>query len=174
LKTLLISGLTLAALAYPLVCQSTSSEPVEMTAEKMTSEGSVLRGVGAVEAKLGPLTLHAEAGVLNRESGEVTLTGHVQVVLPPRSDHYLFLYNSSALVTENAVDIFADEIDVKSGILQGSGHVRILAGRAHLTADRIEMLLTTAEALVTGDVQAVGVRLNPPSYLPQRLVPQRR
>ncbi len=78
MKTLLISGLTLAALAFPLTCQSTAGEIVDMTAHKITREGPFLRGEGAVEAKAAWLTLHAEAGVMNRQTSEVTLTAHVR------------------------------------------------------------------------------------------------
>jgi lipopolysaccharide assembly outer membrane protein LptD (OstA) len=158
LKSLLISGLTFVALACPLRCQPTTEEPVQMTAAKITRDGSVLHGTGSVKAKVGSIMFQAETGVLNRETGEVALSGHVHLVLPPRSDHNLFRYDGTALVTEHAVDVFADQMTVKNGNLKGSGHVRILADKAQLMADEIRMFLGNADARLTGNIQAVGVR----------------
>jgi hypothetical protein len=61
---------------------------------------------------------------------------------------------------------------VNGGILHGSGHVRILADRAQLTADRIDMVLLTGDSQVKENVRAVGVRLSPPNYLPLFLTPR--
>ena len=161
MKSLLISGLALVALAYPLISQPTAEEPVQMTAVKITRDGSVLRGTGSVKAKVGNIIFEAETGVLNRETGELALSGHVHLVLPPRSDHNLFRYDATALVTASAVDVFADQVKVKNGDLKGSGHIRIMADKTQLMANEIEMFLSTADARLTGNIQAVGVRVQP-------------
>jgi lipopolysaccharide assembly outer membrane protein LptD (OstA) len=143
-----------------------------MTAAKVTRDGSVLRGTGSVKAKVGNIMFQAETGVLNRETGELALSGHVHLVLPPRPDHNLFRYDATALVTVQAVDVFADQVKVKNGNLKGSGHIRILADKTQLMANEIEMFLSTADARLTGNIQAVGLRTQPrtPIFPPEIII----
>lgn len=156
MKALLILILALASLAPGQTLHLTGAEPVMMTADKLTHEGSVLRGSGHVEAKVGPFVLHGDQGTVHPETGEIDLRGHVNVTLPARTDHHLFRYDSQALVTDKPVELSADHMNLKNTLLQGSGHVKIRTEDGRLAGDQIVMYLNTADAEVRGNVQATG------------------
>ena len=157
MKSLVIQCAMLAAVAHPLTGQPSATGPIEMTARKMSRDGSILHGSGGVAVMIGNVALHAETGVWNRQTNEVILSGHVRVALPARTDHNLFRYDSSALVTGKACDVYADRLKVRNMSLAGAGHIKIDTGEAQLTADEIEMDLNTADARVKGNIQATGV-----------------
>ncbi len=140
---------------------------IEMTAKDLKKDGSVLRGRGAVEAKADQCMMRADEGTLNRETGEIDLRGHVHVVLPPRTDHTVFRYDSHALVTGKAVDVFADHIHVKNMLLQGSGHVQVRAAEGDLQADEIVMYMNTADAQLHGTVPAQGLHRGLKDFPPE-------
>jgi hypothetical protein len=156
LKRLLILAFSFAALAQPQTRPFTGAEQPEMTAGKLTRQGPLLRGTGGVDAKFGPLVLHADEGSLNAETGELDLSGHVHATLPARTDHSLFRYGSGALVTGKPVDLSADHVNLKNGLLRGAGHVEIRTVEARLQAGEIEMFLSTADARLTGIVDATS------------------
>ena len=134
----------------------TGGKHAEMAAKHLTHEGFILHGTGGVETRIGQFVLHADEGTLNPETGEIDLRGHAHLVLPARTDHTLFRYDSTALVTDKAVDLLADHLHVKNMMLQGSGHIQIRAGEDRLQADEIEMYLNTADGRVRGNVHASG------------------
>jgi lipopolysaccharide export system protein LptA len=146
LKPLLISLFALTALAQ--------TEQIEMTGGKLVREGSTLRGSQHVQAKAGPYVLQADEGIFNRDTGELDLRGHVRATLPARADHNLFRYDSHTLVTDQPVTISADQVHLKNSTLQASGHIGIRTVGAQLTADRMVMYLTSAEARLEGNIQS--------------------
>lgn len=119
-------------------------------AKHLVHEGSILKGTGGVETRVGLFVLQADEGTVNQQTGEIDLRGHAHMILPARADHTLFRYDSTALITDKAADVFADHLHVKNMILQGSGHIQILTSEKRLQAGEIEMHLSTADARLRG------------------------
>lgn len=154
MKLLLIPVFAVAAMAQVQTIPFTGTEQPEMTAGKLVHQGPLLRGTVGVEVKLGPLVLHAGEGTLNSETGELDLSGGVHVTLPARSDHSLFRYGTDALVTDKPVDLSADRLHLKNGLLRGAGHIEVRTADARLQGSEIEMYLRTADARLSGNVDA--------------------
>jgi lipopolysaccharide assembly outer membrane protein LptD (OstA) len=154
-KRLAIPLLALATLDYAQTSPA-QRDQIGMTAKHLTHDGTILRGRGGVEARMGKFVLHADEGTLNAATGEVDLRGHAHILLPARTDHTLFRYDSTALVTDKAVDLLADRIDVKNAILHGSGHIQVRGADDHLQADEVEMYLNSGDGRVSGNVQSSG------------------
>lgn len=146
-----IRALRICVAAIPLLAQTPS---IQLTATKLVREGSVLRGSGSVKTSLGAIAIASEKGSWDRSTGEVILTGRVHVILPPRTDHNLFRYENTALVTAGPAEIFADRIEVKDTFLRGSGNVKVRTGEGEATADRIEMSLHSADAQLFGNLRS--------------------
>ncbi len=136
--------------AIPLVCQTQS---VEMTATKLDRQGTLVRGSGGVKAKFGPVLVTSDSGTWDRSTGEVVLVNHVHVALPPRTDHNLFRYEDTGLVTAGPAEIFADRLTVKDMYLRGSGDVRVHTKKAKLprTGSRCRSIAATRSYLVMRD-----------------------
>jgi lipopolysaccharide assembly outer membrane protein LptD (OstA) len=168
LHPLLISAILLS---IPAQAQTAKAPPqhVEFVAARLTRAGTTLRGAGAVQAKAAGLILNSDEGTYNTETGEVDLRGHVRVTLPARTDHHLFRYDKESIVTEQSVDLSADRIDIKNHRLLGSGHVLVRLTGAQLRGDELELYLSTGDAQLRGNVQAVrqGKRGGRPEFPPE-------
>ena len=127
-----------------------------MTAKHLTHEGSILRGTGGVETRIGQIVLRGDEGTLNQQTGEIDLRGHAHAGLPARTDHTLFRHDSTALVTDKAVDVLADHLHVKNMVLEGSGHIQIRTADDWVRGDAFEIYLNSADGRVRGNVQSSG------------------
>lgn len=127
-----------------------------MTAKHLTHEGSILRGTGGVEGRVGQFVFRSDEGTLNSDTGEIDLRGHAHLIMPARTDHILFRHDSTALITDKSVDLFADRLHVKNMILQGAGHIQILCADDQLRADEVEMYLNSGDGRVRGNIQSTG------------------
>jgi lipopolysaccharide assembly outer membrane protein LptD (OstA) len=152
LLTIVVSAGLLPAQTSPVAALIGAS----MTAKRLTHDGSILRGTGGVEVRIGQFVLHSDEGALNAETEEIDLRGHARIVLPARTDHTLFRHDSTALITDKAVDLLADRLHVKNMILQGTGHVQIFGADDRLRADEVEIYLNTGDGRVRGNVQSTG------------------
>jgi len=139
-------------------------ERVDLTADKLVRTDNVLRGQGRVRAKLGALTILADEGALRVDTGEFQLRGHVVVNLPAREDHSLFRCGDSSVVTDRAVIVHADELNLKSGLLHAAGNILIRIVDAEpremseIKGDEMSMSLKTADATVRGNVHTNEVQ----------------
>ena len=146
----------LLAVAVSAVCQTnppTSTDRVELTADKVTHEGAIIRGTGHVRAKFGAFVLEGDEGSWRQDTGEVEVKGHARVVLPARPDRNWFRYDSSVVATENRAGLSADRLTVKNALLRGWGHVEVRAGDARMRSDEIEMFLNIGDARIRGNIK---------------------
>ena len=139
----------------------------------------MLRGQGRVRAEFGALTLQADEGALRVETGEVQLRGHVAVNLPAREDHSLFRCGDSSVVTDKAVIVHADELNLKNGLLQAAGNILIRlvdpepGEGSQVKGDEMAMSLKTADATVRGNVRTNEVQpLHPGQARPYLFPPE--
>jgi lipopolysaccharide assembly outer membrane protein LptD (OstA) len=154
----------LLLLSAALACgqtHATVADRPQMTAGKLSREGALVKGSGHVRAKLGPLTLEADEGVLHSDTGEVELRGHVGVTLPARSDRNIFRYGSDIVFSDQPVLLSADRLNVKDALLRGSGHIQVKTTKDLLAADEIEMYLSNGDARVRGNVRVNRTPPNP-------------
>jgi lipopolysaccharide export system protein LptA len=152
MKALLVPLLALAGVAHAQTSPATGSERPEINAQHLTHAGPLVRGTGGVEIRIGRLVLHGDQGSVNTETGEVDVRGRAEIVLPARVDHTLFRYDHGALVTDKTVYLSADHLHVKHMMLEGSGNIRVRTADDSLTADGVEMFLTSADGRVSGNV----------------------
>ena len=141
----------------------TDFDDLALTADKLIRNEGVLRGVGHVKAKLGPLVIQADEATSNSETGELQLRGHVQATLPARADHSVFRYDSGTLVTDKPIALYADRLSVKNGLLQASKNIKVRPVDAEspdvpqLQADEMFMYLRIADATLRGNVRTNGM-----------------
>ena len=151
----------LAAAGFAQASSSSASVHCDLTAGKLSRDGKLVRAGGHVKAKAEALDLAADQATCNTETGEVELLGHVQAVLPARADHSVFRYGSATFVTDKSVSIAADRLVVKTGLLQGWGHLVIrgldpVSQEVELRGDKMYMFLRTADATVSGNIKVSG------------------
>jgi lipopolysaccharide export system protein LptA len=116
---------------------------------------------GRAEAKVGSMVLHADEATLNRDTGELSMRGHVRVILPAREDHSVVRYGSGVILTDQAIGLTADRLTVKNGLLQASGNIVVLPTdpelpKVQLRGDEMYMYLKIGDATLRGNVKTVG------------------
>lgn len=156
----LLSRLSLLpVLLTPAIGQTSppaDSGRANLVAEKLTRNGAQVHAVGHAQATIGALAFHADEATFRSDTGELELRGHVRVALPARADKNLFRYDIGALVTDQPVDLSADRMTVKGGLLQASGNITVRPAGAQLQGDELSMTLSNADGTLTGHVRATG------------------
>ena len=148
----------LTAAGFAQASSSSGSDHCDLTAANLTREGKLVRASGQVKAKSEAVDLSADEATCNSDTGELELRGHVHAALPARADHSVFRYNSATFVTDKSVSIAADRLVVKTGLLQGWGHLVIrgldpVSKEVELRGDEMYMFLRTADATVSGNIK---------------------
>jgi hypothetical protein len=146
---LLRSLFLLPILLVPAFCQT---DRVDLISDK----------AGRAEAKVSGLVLRADEATLNSETGELRMRGHVHVTLPAREDHTVVRYGKGVLLTRQSIGLTADQVTVKSGLLEASGNLVLVPADPELTkvqlqGDQMYMYLKIADATLRGSVRASGV-----------------
>lgn len=139
----------LPILLVPAFCQT---DRVDLVSDKP----------GRAEAKVGGLVLHADEATLNHETGELKMRGHVHVTLPAREDHSVVRYGKGVLLTDQPIGLTADQVTVKSGLLEASGNIVVAPvdpeqPKVQLRGDEMYMYLRIGDATLRGDVRAFNI-----------------
>jgi hypothetical protein len=117
---------------------------------------------GHAEAKVFGLVLRADDASLNRDTGELSMRGHVHVTLPAREDHTVVRYGAAVLLTDQSIGLTADRLTVKNGLLQASGNIVVVPvdpelPKVQLRGDEIYMYLKIGDATLRGNVHPAGL-----------------
>jgi hypothetical protein len=117
---------------------------------------------GRAEARVSGLLVHADQATLNRETDELRMRGHVNILLPARADHTVVRYGSGVIVTDQPIGITADSITVKNGQLEATGNIVLLPmdeelNHAQLHGDGLSMVLKIGDATLRGSVRLTGL-----------------
>jgi hypothetical protein len=133
---------------------------LDLAADKLIRNDSVIHGLGHARAKLGGLVLQGDEITAHSDTGQVELRGHVQATLPARSpDHSVFRYGSGTLVTDKPVTVQADRLSVKYELLQAWGNITVRpvdtkpVDVPKLQADEMFMYLRIGDAELRGNVR---------------------
>lgn len=123
---------------------------------------------GHAEAKVMGVILHADEAILNRETGELSMRGHVHVTLPAREDHTVVRYGAGVILTAEPIGLTADRLTVKNGLLQAAGNIVVVPVdpellKVRLRGDEIFMYLRIADATLRGNVRPTGIP-DPPMF----------
>jgi len=118
---------------------------------------------GHAEAKVLGVVLHADEATLNRETGELTMRGHVHVMLPAREDHSVVRYGTGVVLTDQPIGLTADRLTVKNALLRASGNVVVVPSdpelpNVQLRGDELFMYLKIGDATIKGNVRLSGLR----------------
>ncbi|HEX3747101.1 MAG TPA: hypothetical protein VHW09_24360 [Bryobacteraceae bacterium] len=146
---LLLSLFLLPTLLIPAFCQS---DRVDLISNRP----------GRAEAKVAGITLRADEATLNRETGELKMRGHVHVILPAREDHTVVRYGKGVLLTKQAIGLSADQVTVKSGLLEASGNLVLVPvdpdlTKVQLRSDGMYMYLKIGDATLRGNIRPSGI-----------------
>jgi lipopolysaccharide assembly outer membrane protein LptD (OstA) len=139
-----------------------NSDRVDLTADKVARNATLLHGAGHARATIGDITVAADDATLHSETGELELRGHVHATLPARADHSLFRYGTGNLLTDQPVGLTADRMTIKNGLLQASGNIVVvpvdpeLPG-VRLHGDEMFMYLRSGDATLRGNVQPIHI-----------------
>ena len=123
---------------------------------------------GHARAEVAGLILQADEGALNKETGQLAMRGHVHVTLPAREDHTVVRYGAGVLLTDQVIGLTADQVTVKSGLLQASGNIVVVPvdpelSKVQLRGDELYMYLKIGDATLRGNVRPTGIP-EPRSY----------
>jgi hypothetical protein len=129
---------------------------------------------GHVEAKVMGVVLHADEAALNRETGELSMHGHVHVTLPAREDHTVVRYGTGVILTAEPIGLTADRLTIKNGLLQASGNIVVVPTdpellKVRLRGDEIYMYLRIADATLHGNVRPSGIP-DPPMFTKRQII----
>ena len=138
------------------------SEGVHFTADRVVREGGASKLTGHVEVRTGGFQLQAEQGMVRPESEEIELRGHARIVLPARADRIFIRYASSVLVSAEPVVITADHLNLKNGLLRGTGHVAVEIDGKGLQADEIEVFVNIGDGKARGSLRLNGAAVPSP------------
>jgi hypothetical protein len=140
-----------------------TSDPVNMTAGKLIHEGTVLRGSGHVQVTAGFLVLRGDEGWYRSEADEIEVRGHARTTLPARPDRSVVRYGEHlVLVTGEAIELTADRLTVKDGLLRAWGSVAVTTDQGKLQSDEFFLYLRIGDAEARGNVRLNGGLPDPP------------
>ena len=138
------------------------SEGLHFTADRIAREGSISKVSGHVLVRTGGFRLQGEQGTVHTETEEIDLRGHTRITLPARADRIFIRYSSSVLVSAEDVVITADHLNLKNGLLRGSGHVAVEIDGKGLQADDIEVFLNIGDGKARGSLRLNGAAVPAP------------
>lgn len=152
--------------------------PVNFNADRLSHNGAVTQGQGHVRVTIDGLVFQANQANYRSDTGELDLTGNVEVTLPGRAEKSTFRFTiptpdgdqPAALITDRSVRLTAVHMHMRSGQLQASQNIAVRAPEAQVYGDEMSMALRTADATLTGHVVSNGAieKVNPQRKLELR------